>query len=128
MAQLTFFLQGPGLFTLFGRVFMTADTARMEGSPGGWRFGAFLLAMALMTGFDRLTRLALEGMVTGRAFGEAQVRMFPVHKSHNPELGIKLDSRRVSRYGKLFANRTASIAQQQHQYQEQFAHDTHLTS
>jgi len=84
--------------------------------------------MALMTGFDRLTRLALEGMVTGRALGEAQVSMFPVHKSHNPEFGIKLDSRLVSRYRELFANRTASMAKQQHKNQEQCAHDIHLTS
>ena len=84
--------------------------------------------MALMTGFDRLTRLALEGMVTGRALGEAQVRMFLVQKSHHPEFGIKLDSRPVSRYGELCAKHIAGIAGQQHKNQEQGAHDIHLTN
>ena len=36
MAQFAFFLQGAGLFTLFGGVFMTADAARMKGSLSGW--------------------------------------------------------------------------------------------
>ena len=79
-----------------------------------------------MTGFDRLACLALEGMMTGRAFRETQVCMFLVQESHDPDFGFKLNSRPVSRYRGLCANRATRVANQQHKNQGQCAHDTHL--